>query len=97
MKLSLSLLALVVVVSSLPACTTLANRRTLYRPVEASGPYSKQYSSARANEGLYGISQNDLYPVGPNEGIFGVSNSDARYSSLRGEEEGIFGISRNVR
>ena len=97
MKFSLSLLVLTAIISSFSGCTTLVNRRDVYRPAEASGTYTTRFAPDRRNEGLYGVSQDNHHPKGPHEGIFGISNSDARYYGSTGahSEEGIFGISRN--
>lgn len=96
-KLSLSLLILAAIISTFSGCTTLANRRDVYRPAEASGPYTTRYAPDRRNEGLFGVSQNDHHPRSANEGIFGISNSDARYRMSRGTTQGgLFGVSRTV-
>lgn len=96
-KFALSLLSLAAVVFTLPGCNTLATRRDLYSPAEGDGPYSKRFNHYREHhEGLFGVSHDEFHPKAANEGIFGVSNSDARYRRQAPEDQGIFGISRNV-
>jgi hypothetical protein len=95
-KFSLSLLTLAAVVLTLPACTTLVNRRDLYSPAEGSGHWSKQYATYHEeHEGIFGLSHDVSNPVREDEGIFGVSHSDNRLKPSPGPEEGIFGVSRN--
>ncbi|MHA3773574.1 hypothetical protein ACXR0O_18725 [Verrucomicrobiota bacterium sgz303538] len=95
MKFAFSLLVLAAVVSSFSACTTLSNRRDMYRPVVRTGPYTKTYVYERETEGVFGISQPNYHPRSESEGLFGVSNSDVRHRS-KNDEFGIFGISQNV-
>lgn len=76
MKFLSSLLLLAALVLSQTACTTLVNRRDLYRPARGSGEWSKKYERQRSNEGIFGISHSQSNKPGADEGIFGISHSD---------------------
>jgi hypothetical protein len=98
-KFAASLLLLSAALLSLPACTTLANRRELYSPKRGSGYWTERHADYRRGEGIFGISNPHHHPVGREEGIFGVSRNDDEvdFRASGHSEEGIFGVSRNRR